>query len=387
MTWQLDLDFPGANACGAAVTCLEGAPAISLTPDPKGSPEALWFRFRLRRLEAGATAPWLLLRHSHSLLGGGDGAALQPVVSCDHGPWTRLPRGRPLRQTDGRCDALWPLPAAAACLELAFCFPYGQEELDRLIAASGLRMQAVGASEGGRPLLRVDNGPGSEGSTRPGLFLIARQHSGETPGSWVLDGLLARLAALGEAAPLTWAIPFGDPDGVHAGCYGKDRHPVDFNRAWPGEDSSPRRHEVMCWVQEFRRWRERCRPCLLLDLHAPGGGERSGVYAFTPPAADGTVPAEVSAWAERLRLGLGAPWAAASDFARIGRYPGRWPRQTHLTGSRWALLQGLPSLSLETSYQGQGDQAFTCEDYRGIGVRLADAVAEGCGQQVRAAPP
>ena len=98
------------------------------------------------------------------------------------------------------------LPAAAASIEVAFCFPYGQDELDRLVAASGLRLQAVGACERGRPLLRLDNGPGERGSSRPGLFILACQHSGETPGSWVLDGLLKRLASLGAAAPLTWAM-------------------------------------------------------------------------------------------------------------------------------------------------------------------------------------
>ncbi len=375
MTWHLDLDFPGSNACGAAITCVDGAPAISLTPDPKDSPEALWFRFRLRRLEPEAPAPWLVLRHVGTLLGGGDGSALQPVARCDGGAWLRLPPGQPCWHADGRCAVRWPLPAAAACLEVAFCFPYGQDELDALIAATGMRVQAVGASERGRPLLRLDNGPGVQGSPRRGLFVLARQHSGETPGSWVMDGMLRRIAELGDAAPLTWVVPFGDPDGVLSGCYGKDRHPVDFNRAWPGIDSLPRRHEVMCWMHEIARWRTRCTPTLLLDLHAPGGHERTGVYAFTPSGADGTVPATVEAWAARLQLALGAPWSAAQDFARVGRYPSRWTREAHLTGSRWAVEQGLPALTVETSYQGQGERAFSTEDYQTIGMRLADGVA------------
>ncbi len=377
MTWQLDLDFPGANACGAAVTCIDGAPAISLTPDPKDSPEALWFRFRLRRLDPDASAAWLVLRHVASLLGGGDGSSLQPVVRCEGGAWERLAPGQSRLHADGRCDALWRLPAAAACLEVAFCIPYDQDDLDRLVAATGLRLQAVGASERGRPLLRVDNGPGSIGSTRPGLFVIARQHSGETPGSWVMDGLLRRLAELGDRAPLTWAVPFGDTDGVFEGRYGKDRHPVDLNRAWPGTDSAPRRREVMCWLGEFHRWRERCAAQLVLDLHAPGAQERTGVYAFTPPDAEGAVPAAVSAWGERLRTGLGPPWTAATDFGRVGRWPGRWPRDTHLSCTAWSVRQGLPALAVETSYQGQGDRAFLVDDYRLIGRRLADAVAAG----------
>lgn len=374
MSWHLDLDFPGANACGAAVAVIDGAPAISVTPDPREGPEALWFHLKLRRLEPSAPAPWLLVRHVGSLLGGNDGSALQPVVRCEDGPWGRLPPGRHLPLPDGHGDVCWPLPAAAAAMEIAFCIPYAQPELDRLIADTGWRVQALGASERGRPLLRIDNGPGAVGSTRAGLFLISRQHSGETPGSWVLDGLVRRLAELGDAAPLTWVIPFGDPDGVAAGSYGKDRHPVDYNRAWPGEDSQPRRHETMCWVQDFHRWRKRCAPLLALDLHAPGASERCGTYAFTAISVDGLVPPPVAAWAERLRQGLGAPWAAEQDFARIGRYPGRWPRSSHLTASRWFVEQGVPALALESSYQGQGARAFLIDDYRATGARLADTI-------------
>lgn len=375
MSWAIDTAFPGANACAAAVDVVDGLPAVSLTPDPGDAPEALWFRLRLRRLDADAPAPWLVLRHCATLLGGGDPAALQPVVRRDHGGWERLARGVRRERADGQVDGLWRLPAAAAVMEVAFCVPYDHEDLDRRVAASRLRVSAVGASERGRPLLRVDNGAGAIGSTRPGLFVLARQHSGETPGSWVLDGLLARIAELGDAAPLTWAIPFADLDGVVEGRYGKDRHPVDHNRAWPGDDSQPRRHEVLCGRQEIARWRARCVPALLLDLHAPGAGERTGVYAFTAIGAEGAVPPVVSAWAERLRAGLGEPWAAAKDFARIGRYPGRWPRETHLNVARWALREGLPALSLETSYQGQGDRAFGVDDYRAIGGRLADLIA------------
>lgn len=380
MSWQIDLDFPGANGCGAAVAAMpDGGAAVSLTPDPREGNEALWFRFRLWRLDAEAPPPALRLRNMDTLLGAGDGSALQPVVRCDGGPWERLPRGEPEAHADGRCDARWRLPAAGALIEVAFCYPYGPEELAaRMGRARGLRLQTIGASERGRPLWRVDNGPGAIGSARPGLFVVARQHSGETPGSWVLDGLLERVAELGDRAPLTWAIPFADLDGVVEGRYGKDRHPVDFNRSWPGDARVAYRHETLCYLRDFHRWRERCAPRLVLDLHAPGGHERTGCYAFLSRDAEGQTQPDSAAWAERLRGSLGVDAAPPERFVRFADYPSRWPRQTYNTFSRWAdLTLRLPALSLETTYQGNGDRTFTLEEYREIGRRIADAVAKG----------
>ncbi len=380
MSWHIDQDYPGANACGVAVaTGPDGAPAVSLTPDPRGGNEALWFRFRLWRLDADAPAPALLLRDLGTLMGAGDGSAIQPVVRCDGGPWQRLARGEPIAHADGRCDARWRLTNAAAQIEVAFCYPYGPEELAaRLARARGLRLQAIGASERGRPLWRVDNGPGAVGSKRPGFFVIARQHSGETPGSWVLDGLLERIAELGEAAPLTWAIPFADLDGVVEGRYGKDRHPVDYNRSWPGLEPITYRHETLCYRRDFAAWQQRCAPRFVLDLHAPSANAREGCFVFVPREPGKEPPPACAAWAERLGAALGGFAAGGDRFVRFAEYASRWPRVTYNTFSRWsALAAHIPALSMETTYQGLGDRTFEIADYREIGRRIAYAVTAG----------
>lgn len=367
MTWTLDTSFPGANACAAALAQHDGAPCLSVAADPRHGPEALWFRLRLRRLDSGGPAPWLLLRHVDILLGGGTGEELQPVVRCEDGAWWRLERGEPVLHPDGRRDARWRLPAAAASMEIAFCFPYGTADIDRLLADSpALRINAIGSSEGGRPLVRLSNNDGAEGSPRPGIYILARQHAGETPGSWVLDGLLRRVAELGDAAPLTWAIPCTDTDGVAEGAYGKDRHPVDYNRSWW---LMGRRHEVHCIMRDIGRWRARCAPRLCLDLHAPGALERGGCYAYTTIGSSQPAPAPSTAWAARLGQALG-PFAAA-DFVRTATYPSRWPRDTHPSFTSWAAeTQGLDAVSLETPYQG-----FGLDEYREIGRRIADALS------------
>jgi hypothetical protein len=262
-------------------------------------------------------------------------------------------------------------------MDVAFCYPYGPEELAALVGRAGLRVRSIGASERGRPLWRLDNGAGAEESSRPGLFIVARHHSGETPGSWVLEGLLEGLAEMGEAAPLVWAIPFADLDGVVEGRYGKDRHPVDFNRSWPGAGRMTQRHETLCYLRDVQRWRKRCRPRLVLDLHAPGASEREGVFCFLSTDAAGKPWPESAAWAERVRAALAEYAASADRFFRMANYPSRWPRQTHSDFTGWACAEGVAALSIETSYQGVGDRVFDLGDYREIGRRIGGAISSG----------
>src|SRR5690606_20700503 len=127
---------------------------------------------------------------------------------------------------------------------------------------------------------------GDEARTMPGVYLIARQHSGETPGSWLLDGVV-RYLSTPEGQQISrnmcvWAVPFADPDGVADGSYGKDQTPWDLNRAW----GSPRRPEINAIQRDVHRWARRCRPQAIVDLHAPGYSER-GFYFWAPtqPAA------------------------------------------------------------------------------------------------------
>ncbi|MCK6491262.1 MAG: hypothetical protein L6R48_23670 [Planctomycetes bacterium] len=371
MSWHIDTDFAGANACAPSLACAGGIALASIAADPRGSPEALWFRLRLRRLAHQAPAPLLELRDPGLLLGAGDGGALRPAVRCDRGAWTRLGPGTPATRADGGQAVRWALPDAAAMIEVALCQPYGAGDLERLLgeAAGALHLDAIGVSGGGRPLLRVSNHSGDADSQRPGIYVLARQHAGEVPGSWVLDGLLRRLAALGARAPLVWAVPFADTDGVARGDYGKDGFPLDLNRAWWQQ---PRRREAAVIMADIARWRTRCAPRLCLDLHAPGAAERAGVYAFTA-IGGAPAPAAASAWAARLGPALGA--AAAADFARQGDYPSRFPLDLNPCFTAWADAQGLPALALEISYLGKDEAVWGAQEWRAAGAALADGLA------------
>jgi two-component system NtrC family sensor kinase len=52
----------------------------------------------------------------------------------------------------------------------------------------------IGLSQDGRDIVRLANTYGKVGENKSGLYFLARQHCGETPGSWVLDGALEQFS-------------------------------------------------------------------------------------------------------------------------------------------------------------------------------------------------
>jgi hypothetical protein len=366
MTLRIDLAIPAANA--ALVEVSDSPARVSFTPAPHGGPETLWFCFRVVSDGPGPGPLLLRLKHLSNLLGGNEAQNLRPVVRADDGDWQRLPAGQVIARPDGQLDVEWSTPRPERFADVALCYPYGRNELNALLDETNdtWRADEIGASQAGRPLVRLSNDYGTAAGERDGVYLLARQHAGETPGSWVLDGLLRRLAQRPDDAPLVWTVPLTNIDGVEQGDYGKDNFPHDLNRAW---GRPPMRHETLVFQRDMLRWAKRCRPRLALDFHAPGGTENPGVYGFVP-ANDGQPEPRSRLLAQRLGEALG-PYAAA-EFARVANYPSRWetPNFTRFCRDRFEI----PAVSLETPYALAGETVLTREVYGEIGSRLADAL-------------
>lgn len=378
MDFRVETQVPFGNACDLEMSLLRDTLVVAFAADPHGGPETLWFCFRLSASPTMArNRPRnvrLVLKHAYNMLGGQDLSAIRPVVRYEGEDWQRLGAGELVPLPDGRAHITWEVMPPRTTLDVAFCYPYGMDDVRALVADTDgyWRMDTIGVSQRSRPLVRLSNDYGSEGGDRPGLYLIARQHSGETPGSWVMDGFLRHLASLGDRAPLVWAVPLANIDGVEQGDYGKDNFPYDLNRAW---GRPPMRHEISVYQRDMGRWRSRCRPILGIDFHAPGATESSGVYAYLPdPDTDRAAYDAVLPWVDWTGEALG-PHFAATDFARVPRYSSRWETPS-FRGYGWAQL-GLTCITYETPYALAGDLVLTREHYREIGQRIAQGVLRG----------
>lgn len=377
MSLQASIRLPQGNARILRVVETSDGAEVDFTPEPRGGPECLWFCLRLEETDRGRPRVRkpikLFLRHARTLLGVRDAEALVPVLRRLGGDWARGAPGAPIEREDGQYDILWRLDHPDALLDVALCFPYARPELDALLAETeGVwRFDHIGLTQGGEPLPRIFNLLPAAGERRPGIYVLARQHAGETPGSWVLDGFLRRLAD-GRAAPFVlWGVPLADLDGVTRGDYGKDQPPVDINRAW---GRPPLRHETLVIQQDVERWRARCLPALALDFHAPGGGETGGAYAYVPEvgAAQADVRAAASGWAAALQAAL-SPEYAHADFLRTPNYPSRWNTPNF---TRYMLGLGIPALTLETPYALCNGLVLTRERYQEIGARIAEMLCQ-----------
>ena len=196
-------DIPYGNAANVRVQKVGPVTEVRFAPDPHGGPECLWFCFRVCRLHSDNGALGKLrfvLECPETMLGGGNPANFRPVFRPAGGDWERTDAPDLIELADGRRQAAWLLDVARPSLDVAFAFPYGREELEQMVRETGgcWRVDTIGVSQGGRPLLRLSNDYGKTQGERPGLYLISRQHSAEVSGSWVLDGVLRRFAELGR---------------------------------------------------------------------------------------------------------------------------------------------------------------------------------------------
>jgi murein tripeptide amidase MpaA len=162
------------------------------------------------------------------------------VASWDRRRWERLPT-----TFDGQVLTIDLAPAPGPSY-VAYFEPYSWERHLALLAdscARGARLRRLGSTVQGRDLDALVVGEGD----RP-VWIIARQHPGETMAEWFIEGLLARL--LDDADPLARAlrtratfhiVPNMNPDGSVLGNLRTNAAGANLNREWlaPTMERSP----------------------------------------------------------------------------------------------------------------------------------------------------
>ena len=375
--------FSGSNVRVLEIRTKTADPEIFFTADPCGGTEALWFDFRLHDLTPPATgAPETLkltLMFFETLLGGNNPASIRPVLRERGKAWNRLKAPEVKRDAEGQSQLTWVVPYPVEPMEFAFCIPYGSEELATTLehCKGYWQERDIGLTQGGKVMKRHSNNiwKGCDACPNPrGLYIVARQHAGETPGSWVLDGMLE---AFSRAKPVNWCIwvvPFANLDDVLSGAYGKDPYPHDLNRAW---GKPPMRHETLVMQRDLQRWATRCKPELVLDLHAPSASEDQGVYAFVGDSGKPEIDKANQSWSNLFKEAL-TPDYADNDFVKVANYLSRWdgPKLADFVHKEI----GCSALSLETPYGLIRDTVLFQKHYREIGQKLARAILTRWGR-------
>lgn len=300
-----------------------------------------------------------------------------PAVSRDAGKsWCWLGADSLLERNGFRF-----LAARGETVRFAVCIPYLQRDFDlwyrRHRSNPFLYKSELTRSIGGRAVERLEV---KEGAPRKTVLLTTRHHSGETSGSFVLEGILeAALADTPTGRALRrqtriLAIPFADKDGVEAGDQGKNRKPHDHDFDYSGTCS---RYPSCSALREILN---ECQPCVVLDLHSPWlyGGNNEALY-IVGPRSERMQPIAVR-WSEWLENHASAavPFSAA-DYLPFGT---DW-NTAELYGEHRTLPQLAAeypfvhaAFTMEIPFANLREVTFSPERQRRFGESLAQLLAE-----------
>lgn len=137
-------------------------------------------------------------------------------------------------------------------------FVYTPTRFQTVVDELGLSVETLCESPKGRavPMLRI-------GSGSRNIVLTSRHHSCESPGTYILEGVLRDYLAAPIEDTSLFVVPFVDYDGVCDGDQGKGRPPYDHNRDYVDEPIYPEVREIIRFAKENSVY-------MGFDFHSPG---------------------------------------------------------------------------------------------------------------------
>lgn len=303
-----------------------------------------WFHFRLSQVRDQA----LQLRFENAgqctYVEGWRG--YQVVASYDQQHWFRLPTqfdGQTLQvEVTAQRDVLW----------LAYFEPYSQQRhqalLGKISGATGVHVDRLGSTVEGRDLdlVRIDDG--HKASAAP-VWIIARQHPGESMAQWFVEGLIERLldasdpvARRARQLAAFCLVPNMNPDGSVRGNLRCNAAGANLNREWLAPDAV-RSPEVLL----VRERMQQTGVSAFLDVHGDEG--LPWVFVVGNEMLPGFTPAQAAEQAAFI-----ADFKQASpDFQDVHGYPaGKYSEQALRLASKWVGHSfGCLSLTLEMPFK------------------------------------
>lgn len=376
ITLSTAFDAGNAELLASIAPPLAGTPTLvrlDIRPD-HGSTHFQWFHFRL----SGVRDQALEIRIENA------GKSSYPeawpdyraAASTDRQTWFRLPTtyvdGVLTIRTTPSADSLW----------VAYFAPYSLERhhdlIARAVASGQVRHDVLGLSLDGHELDRLVLGTGPRV-----LWLIARQHPGESMASWWMEGLLERLLDPDDALSrellsqaTVHVVPHMNPDGAVRGHLRTNACGANLNREWatPSLERSPEVKLVLDQMDHVG-----CDLCL--DVH----GDEALPYNFLS-GAEG-----IPGWTARLHS-LQEAFATAyvranPDLQREHGYPVDKFGEANMTMCTSAVAQRFDCLSytLEMPFK---DNAMAPDPVHGwsparclrLGASCVDALAAVVGE-------
>jgi hypothetical protein len=360
---HFDVAFAGGN--GRNFTRL-GERRYAFEADLRGGKRGLWFCFRVHGTD-GQTLTFDIVNAPHLL--GWPAFDGMRVVYGGPGQWQRTVAPAQVLRDDGRIRFSAPCPDGGY---IAFCYPYTLAELDafrQTHARSGIvREVELLRSPAGHPVYAWEAGSGPRG-----VWLTCRNHAGESPASYALEGLMRELAGPHNRSFLEQATarvcPIVDVDNVESGGYGKYGPPCDPYMDWRDR---PQLAAVAALQRYFAAAAEQ--PAVYIDLHSPEPCGSTFVCTWAEDRVSAAYLHSVNALCRAIYEQSSHPLQL--DLTRTKGYP-QWFGDAVDRSSQGYFRQqyGCPAITLEISYHWSSGGPYPQPgDYREFGRALCRGI-------------
>jgi murein tripeptide amidase MpaA len=328
-----------------------------------------WFYFRM---QGGAGQTCRIVLENAGVCTYVDGwRDYHAVASYDHRHWFRVPTS-----FDGHRLAISHRPERDS-VYYAYFEPYSWERhldlIGRADASPLARVRDLGSSVEGRDMNVVT--VGTPGAEKRSLWVIARQHPGETMAEWFVDGMVERLLNTGDPAAsalleraVVHIVPNMNPDGSVRGNLRTNATGANLNREWqaPSLERSP---EVLC----VRAAMAETGVDAFLDVH----GDEALPYVFVDGGE--RLPGFSAKQAELQRSFIAAFKAASPDFQDVHGYPSDKDTKVNLSlASKYVgHTHGCLALTLELPFKDNANRPDPDTGWSGArSIELGGAVLE-----------
>jgi len=312
-----------SNFDAGAITVIDSADSQNIRLALRGDNAASFSQWFYFRLQGAAYQPCRIRIENAGQSSYPEGwEDYQATASYDRSNWFRVPT----RYEDGVLT-IEHTPLAGS-VYYAYFEPYSHEQHLNLLGdaqGSGLcQIDDLGSTAQGRDINLLTIGHQAASDLK--IWIIARQHPGESMAEWFAEGLLSRLLdhqdptarALLDCATF-YIVPNMNPDGAALGNQRTNAAGADLNREWqhPSPERSPEVYAVRQKMHETG-------VDLFLDIH----GEEALPYVFAAgcegnPSYDARLAALEAAFKTALRQ-------ASPDFQDEYGYPKTSPGQANL---------------------------------------------------------
>lgn len=313
-----------------------------------------WFHFRVNSDAVGQTHRFRIINaKGAAYLDGWPG--YRAVASYDRHTWFRVDT-----EFDGE-NLIFNHDFAAKQVYFAYFAPYSYERHQDLLASCQehpiVDLSLLGHTLDGRDMSLLTIGEPAEGKKK--IWVIGRQHPGETMAEWFIEGLLDRLLddedavakALLQKAVL-YVVPNMNPDGGYRGHLRTNAAGVNLNREWltPSMDKSPE-------VYLVREQMLAIGVDMFLDIH----GDEAIPHNFV--AGSEGIPSYDARHAALEQTFKSALLAITPEFQDEKGYEKDKPGEANLTvASNWVAEQfKCLSYTVEMPFKDHNDMA--CEQY------------------------